>query len=187
VSASHGADGGRFIAPGRQVQPAAPLRAERPLWAGVLPKHIRPQEETMKRRDFIKLGSCGLAALALNGLGGLPAFLRPGQALAGVSPDFIDLTMQEVDAEMVDRTVVYMWAFSTPTAGPRIPGPVILAREGEKIRLRLRNQIDRAAITAWPFRGYSPPSPFLSGRAWRWNSPPLRPAPISISIPSMSR
>ena len=39
----------------------------------------------MKRRYFIKLGSCGIAAFAVGGLG-LPAFLRPRQAMAGTRP-----------------------------------------------------------------------------------------------------
>jgi hypothetical protein len=111
----------------------------------------------MKRRDFIKLGSCGIAAFAVGGIG-LPAFLRPRKAMADSHAGFIELTMQEVDAQMVDRTVVYMWAFSSPEPGPRIPGPFILALEGETIRLRIRNEIEHGG-----FHGFSVPGVFDSG------------------------
>lgn len=112
----------------------------------------------MKRRAFLKFGSFGLVAYALGGFRGVSTLMRPGGALADSGDSFIDLTMQEVDVEMVDRTVVYMWAFTSPGSGPRIPGPVILAQEGQIIRLRIHNAIERGGE-----HGLAVPGVFDSG------------------------
>jgi FtsP/CotA-like multicopper oxidase with cupredoxin domain len=93
----------------------------------------------MKRRDFLKVGSCGLAAVALGSAGGWSMF-RPStaHALSG----FMRFEMIEVDAQMVDGVIVPMWSYDTDLlARPGIPGPVLFAVEGETIQIEVRNRI----------------------------------------------
>lgn len=96
----------------------------------------------MKRREFLKFSSYGLAAVTVGTAVGLPTFLRPDRVWASQHGQPFDLTLQEVDAEMVDGTLVYMWAFSLMNGEARIPGPLILAREGETVRLNVTNNIE---------------------------------------------
>jgi hypothetical protein len=92
----------------------------------------------MNRRQFIKFGTC-LAAISVVG-GVLP------RALTGVAQaathGHVDLTMVEVEAEMVDGVLVPMWAFKNHhLGGPRIPGPIIFAEQGQMVHLRVKNEI----------------------------------------------
>ncbi len=110
----------------------------------------------MKRRDFLKMSSCGIAVVAL-GSGMMPLFGRAGHALDH-SERLLDLKLTEVDAQMVDRTLVYMWAFSAPELGPRIPAPVLIVQEGETVRLNVTNEIERGGD-----HGFAVPGVFDSG------------------------
>ena len=127
----------------------------------------------MKRRDFIKFSTTGLAAVAVGSMAGWPRFWNAGQAFAATIPglDFINLEMAEVGAEMVDERVVSMWSFRL-TSGvrdddlahiaenpydspylPRIPGLTLVALAGDRIRLRIFNDINRGGDT----KGFSIP------------------------------
>lgn len=117
----------------------------------------------MKRREFIKFSSTGLAVVAVGSMAGWPSFWGGGQAHAATFPGrgIIRLEMAEVGAEMVDRRVVDMWAFRLTTGDrsndqnhidanpydspfiPRIPGLTLVALTGDRIRLRLTNDINR--------------------------------------------
>ncbi len=110
----------------------------------------------MKRRDFLKMSSCGVAAFAL-GSGIVPVFARASSALAAQHHP-ISLKMVEVDAEMVDGTLVYSWAFSAPDVGPRIPAPVLIVQEGKTVRLTVTNEIERGGD-----HGFAVPGVYDSG------------------------
>ncbi|MEE9269139.1 MAG: multicopper oxidase domain-containing protein, partial [Candidatus Krumholzibacteria bacterium] len=92
----------------------------------------------MKRREFIKYGSAGLATLAVGGVG----YSVLGSRRAFGATIDIALTIEEVDVELVDGTTVFMWAFSDPSNGPRVPGPVIEARDDDTIRITITNNAD---------------------------------------------
>ncbi|MFQ5637075.1 MAG: multicopper oxidase domain-containing protein [bacterium] len=88
----------------------------------------------MKRREFIKYGSAGLVTLAVGRYA-----LTPTKKVFGKNID-IDLTITGVDVEMVDGTPVYMWSYADlNNGGPRIPGPVIEAVEGDVLRCNITN------------------------------------------------
>jgi FtsP/CotA-like multicopper oxidase with cupredoxin domain len=89
----------------------------------------------MKRREFLKIGACGLAAIAAE-TSGLPLFLR--RPVAHAATVTANLTLTEVLVEMVDLTQVFMWVFADAN-GPHFPGPVISASEGDTININLTN------------------------------------------------
>lgn len=101
----------------------------------------------MKRREFLKFSGGGIAAVVAGSAGGWAMF-KPNVARAH-GPE-IDLTMVEADHEMVDGVLIPAWAFSTQLTpaggvplGPRVPGPVIFATEGDHVTLHVSNQITR--------------------------------------------
>jgi hypothetical protein len=116
----------------------------------------------MKRREFLKFGSYGLAAVAVGTAGGLPVFFRDRPAFASLAVGEIQLTMTEVDAQMVDGTAIYSWAFEGP-AGPRIPGPLILATEGETVRMEIRNEIQHGGDHGFAVPGVMESGPIPHG------------------------
>ena len=91
----------------------------------------------MKRREFIKYGMTGLAAIAVGGLGIPPIFPRQADA----ANLLIDLSMEAATVEMVDTTLVFHWVFSSLQTGPSFPGPVIFATQGDVITLRVTNNL----------------------------------------------
>jgi len=111
----------------------------------------------MKRREFIKHGATGLAVVAVGSMLDWPRFWRGSQALAASAAGFADLTLEmiEVDAEMADQRKLPMWAFRLMADNgdddhdvdhasiyhPRIPGPALVALEGDRIKLRIINDI----------------------------------------------
>ncbi|MHB8881254.1 MAG: multicopper oxidase domain-containing protein [Thermodesulfovibrionales bacterium] len=94
----------------------------------------------MKRRDVLKFGMVGLAAVSLKSIGCSSNPYYVGQD--------ISLNITEALFEMVDRKPVYMWAFQDPNqpdpmkAGPRVPGPLISVLEEEEIDLTITNTLD---------------------------------------------
>ncbi|MFQ5637069.1 MAG: multicopper oxidase domain-containing protein [bacterium] len=88
----------------------------------------------MKRREFIKYGSAGLVTLAVGRYALTPTKKAYGQVID------LDFTVIGADFEMVDGTPVYMWSYADMNnGGPRVPGPVIEAVEGDTIRVRITN------------------------------------------------
>jgi hypothetical protein len=90
------------------------------------------------RREFLKVGAGGLAAIAVGGLKLPPIFRSTVDAAVRT----IDLTMEAALVEMVDFTAVFMWLFGTPALGPSFPGPVILATQGDSLTINLTNNLD---------------------------------------------
>lgn len=101
----------------------------------------------MKRRELIKLGSCGLAAVAIGGVG-LPGIFPRNKALA--AGQTLSLTMKEAYAEMVDLEPVYVWAFEEPNVGLSFPGPAIFATEGDPLSIQVTNAMDEVHEFAVP-------------------------------------
>jgi FtsP/CotA-like multicopper oxidase with cupredoxin domain len=94
------------------------------------------------RRQFLGHGARGLSAVLVGSAIGIPALAPRTKALA--SGATLELSLVEVNHEMVDRSLVYSWAFAAKDQGPAIPGPVIFATEGETIRVSVSNPLDEA-------------------------------------------
>lgn len=87
----------------------------------------------MKRREFIKYGTAGMVTLAVG------RYALAPKKVMGSTVD-LDLSIVGADVEMVDGTPVYMWAFQEANnGGPRVPGPIIEAWEGDIIRCSITN------------------------------------------------
>ncbi len=95
----------------------------------------------LDRRRFIQLGSIGLAASMLGGYIYAPASISASNVTVRRNP--LSLTVREVFAEMIDLTRVPMWAFDDGQLGPRVPGPVLIAVEGDIICLKVKNLTER--------------------------------------------
>ncbi|WP_243367443.1 multicopper oxidase domain-containing protein [Fundidesulfovibrio soli] len=90
----------------------------------------------MNRREFIKINvRMALAGIALAGTQGLPTMLGVSTSHAASS---VNLTIQPVLWEMVDGIQVNAWAFDDGS-GPRIPGVIVNALEGEQVTFNITN------------------------------------------------
>ena len=118
---------------------------------------------TMKRRDFIKFGATGLTVAAVGVMADWPVFWRGNAAQAsGLHSGHLSLDMVEATAEMVDGIPVPMWAFKLANTthaemfgGARIPGPVLVALEGDRISLTLTNHITQGGAHGFAIPGVS--------------------------------
>ncbi len=115
----------------------------------------------MRRRDFLKFGSTGLAVVAVGTMADWPVFWRGSRAFASsLDSSRLNLDMVEAMAEMVDGIQVPMWAFklegtdhSAMLGGARIPGPVLVALEGDRVRLRITNHITQGGVHGFAIPG----------------------------------
>ncbi|HWR26270.1 MAG TPA: multicopper oxidase domain-containing protein [candidate division Zixibacteria bacterium] len=91
----------------------------------------------MNRRKFIKYALVGIGAGI--GIGTLPDLQW---ARAAPVTRNINLAITEAMVEMIDRRLVYHWAFQDVSETlPRMPGPLIEARTGDTIVLSVRNDL----------------------------------------------
>ncbi len=92
----------------------------------------------MQRREFVKYGSASLLTLAF-GAGGsvVTGGLLSGRAEAATVA--IDLSIEEIVAEMIDGEPVFMLAFRSLDHQAQVPGPVLRVREGDRITINLFN------------------------------------------------
>ncbi len=92
------------------------------------------------RREFLALaGRLGVGAASLGGL----ASLRPALASAG-TPRTIELEVREVEWELAPGKTV-----SAMTYNGQVPGPEIRAREGERLRVVLKNSLSEPTTIHW--------------------------------------
>ncbi len=103
----------------------------------------------MNRRQFLKYGTYGIAAVALSNALPIPNVFRTKESLAAQGGT-LKLVMKDVLAEMVDHTVVNMWAFDDEINGPRVPGTTIFAEENQTIDIQLTNAMDEVHAFAIP-------------------------------------
>ena len=92
----------------------------------------------MKRREFLKTGLGGLAAIAVGSVS-LPHLFR---IEAFAADRTVSLTMEAALVEMVDRTQVFHWLFSSTATGASFPGPVIFATTGDFITINITNHLN---------------------------------------------
>ena len=105
---------------------------------------------TISRRSVLRASLLGLAGVAVGFSPiGSRAFSAVGTATAQAGPT-IQLAMRECLAEMVDLTPVYMWAFDSPEAGLRIPGPVLYTTAGDPVAIEVTNDLPGTHAFAVP-------------------------------------
>lgn len=109
---------------------------------------------TLSRREFLKVsGQVGLGALAL--MVGEKTLL-PGQGGATVRNDVgvreILLEAREVDWELASGKVIKAMAYNG-----RVPGPEIRLKEGERVRIVLKNALSEPTTIHW--HGVDVPNP----------------------------
>lgn len=106
----------------------------------------------MQRRKFLQIGMTGMAALSLGPLlgcgggGGGGSTTGTGGGGGGSDTDvLVNLSIEEALFAMVDGTLVYHWAFqdrnTTGPGLPQLPGPVISAVTGQKVRVTVTNNL----------------------------------------------
>jgi hypothetical protein len=98
----------------------------------------------LNRRQLLRYGASTLAFASAAAV--LPRFVsaaegddtssEPGVGGGDVE---VDLTIQDVDYELIDGSTVFMYAFSLNGAAPRIPGPPLRVREGRNLIIKLTN------------------------------------------------
>lgn len=95
----------------------------------------------IRRREFLRWGTAGLAALSLKAIGSPRTSGSSSSSSAQAAGTQVTMSIGEALFEMVDGQLVYMWAFEDPVEGPLVPGPVLEAVEGEPIQLTLTNTL----------------------------------------------
>lgn len=103
----------------------------------------------ISRRNLLRVTGLGIAGAAI-GAQGIRAPLAGAQAATGDGTTALALTIRECLVEMIDETRVYMWAFDSPQAGLRVPGPVIQARAGDPVVIDVSNALTRPHAFAVP-------------------------------------
>jgi hypothetical protein len=101
----------------------------------------------MRRREFLKYG--GALATFTAASTSLPSLLvaktatDPADIPTGNDADF-DLEIVDVDVELIDGSIVPMYAFAHTGKKPSIPGPILRVRQGDTVRIDIRNSSSRS-------------------------------------------
>lgn len=122
----------------------------------------------MKRRDFIKMGITGLAAITVGSVK-IPGLFRT-EAFAAAQT--IDLSMEAAMVEMVDGSQVFHWLFASTQTGPSFPGPVLFATTGDDITINITNTLfEPHAFQILGTRILTPPIPPGQTRSVSFKAP----------------
>jgi FtsP/CotA-like multicopper oxidase with cupredoxin domain len=111
------------------------------------------KERSLSRREFLRVsGQAGLGALAVTAGGGA-LFLHEGAAQPGSSPvREIRLEASEIQWELAPGKVVKAMAYNG-----QVPGPEIRLKEGERVRIVLKNSLSEPTTIHW--HGVDVPAP----------------------------
>ena len=112
------------------------------------------------RRQFLKLAGYGTLGMMAGFLPGIDNFAVAQSTKTGFIPDIdISLTAQPGEAAVFQGIPTKVWRFNaTVNKGPgsrivSIPesylGPIIKVRQGDKVRIRFKNNIPEASIVHW--------------------------------------
>lgn len=94
---------------------------------------------SMNRRQFLKIASSGMAAVAVGAAGGYNLFWRDGEAMAATTS--LSLFMVDAQMEMSDKVQVPVWVFQKQGDAPRLPGIAIFSVEGDDIQITITNKL----------------------------------------------
>ena len=92
----------------------------------------------MKRRDFLKIGSVGVAGAMATAATGLIAWTPRVHAAT------IRKTLYITDGylTMIDGTNVYLRGFSSSSSGLNVPGEHMIVQEGDTVEITIENTLD---------------------------------------------
>lgn len=114
----------------------------------------------MNRRDFLKIGASGLTMVAVGTMADWPLFSSGPAYASHLASGRLELDMVAVNAEMVDGIPVPMWAFTLAgtdyaemLGGARIPGPGLIALEGDRVRMRITNSVGQGGAHGFAIPG----------------------------------
>ena len=97
------------------------------------------------RREFLaRAGWVGVGALGVIGRGGSRGLIDVGQAEAAASAREIVLETRQVKWELAPGRTVAAMAYNG-----RVPGPEIRVKEGERVRVVLKNGVDEPTTIHW--------------------------------------
>ena len=91
------------------------------------------------RRQFLKIASSGMAAVAVGAAGGYNLFWRDGEAMAATTS--LSLSMVAAQMEMSDKIQLPVWVFQKQGDVPRLPGIAIFSVEGDEIQISITNNL----------------------------------------------
>ena len=94
--------------------------------------------KNISRRDFLKLSSCGMAAIAVGAAGGYGLLWRDSEAMA--ASQTLTVTIIEAEHEMTDLVRVPVWAYSI-NGTTSVPGTAIFAVEGDDLEINVTNNL----------------------------------------------
>ena len=94
---------------------------------------------SINRRQFLKIASSGMAAVAVGAAGGYSLFWRGGEAMAATPT--LSLLMVDAQMEMSDRVQLPVWVFQKEGDVPRLPGIAIFSVEGDSIEINITNKL----------------------------------------------
>lgn len=107
----------------------------------------------MRRRDILKL-TAAAPVLAVFGAVSAPRWLgaQPAPGTNGARRSGpLQLDVVAARKELVNRKLAYVWAYQDRAQSlPSVPGPVILAAEGERLEIVVRNLLDEPHSFAIP-------------------------------------
>lgn len=116
---------------------------------------MAPGDRGLSRRRFLSLaGQAGLSTLVLSA-GGSLLLPRPGRAAQSPATGRvreIALVAKETRWELAPGKVIKAWAYNG-----RVPGPEIRLREGERVRIILKNELPEPTTIHW--HGVDVPNP----------------------------
>lgn len=118
----------------------------------------------LSRRDVLKGGTAGLAALVVSpmlpGLAGNPAYgaAAQAQALVFTITDVLKNMVTHQDPQLNRRANIaqcYFWTYQLANVPIETPGPIIFAREGDLIDISVTNALDENHELAIPGIGFT--------------------------------
>jgi multicopper oxidase len=127
----------------------------------------KKKEDSMKRRDFLKVSAAGVATLVI---GSHLPWLGVKDAFA--ANQLLEITITDAVKEMVTHNAIntaecYFWVYSMKADGVQVPidcpGPTILAVRGETITIKITNALDENHSFFIPGRLPGEPPIFDSG------------------------
>jgi FtsP/CotA-like multicopper oxidase with cupredoxin domain len=115
----------------------------------------------MKRRDFLKIGMAGMAAIVVGNIK-IP-YMYANKVFA--ANNVINLSMEEALVEMCDKNAFYHWVYSSNDpdslsgkkgmqgVGLSYPGPTIFATAGDVVTLKITNNLPAATPHSFQILG----------------------------------
>jgi hypothetical protein len=92
----------------------------------------------MDRRSFIKYGAATAATGVIGNIPSIP--LLGSRSARAQSIQTVNLVVAEANVQLVDGSVVFMWAFAQGAGAVSVPGPVLRVPAGSTVNVTLTNR-----------------------------------------------